>query len=324
LTHLYHAWRFAKRFAFSPDAASAVGIRVEVAWWLRLFRSDTVLAERSLHQRTTVSYDFFATDALTSWGMRGFFGGKYFSKSWVEMAGIKQAAGYFPDLSDEAGTGYVNYLELFAVFWALTMWGKHMAGCIIVLHVDSMVALHCLRKLATSSLCYVRLLKAIADVLLRHDLRLHLTYISSAANILADLLSRGKEDSREFLSRLNRWVIDRPHFGHDFEDWMLHTRIYDDIVQPYVAVAVIACADAFGRNSHTQRFWSAVDCCMQHSWCGILVWANPPFSTIAAILRHFLRCKIAQPIETALLLLVPVWDKEWYRVITYETHIRAY
>jgi hypothetical protein len=54
---------------------------------------------------------------------------------------------------------------------------------------------------------------------------------------------------------------------------------------------------------------------MQHSWCGMLVWANPPFSLIAAILRHFLRCKIARPIGTALLLLVPVWDEEWYRVI---------
>jgi len=42
---------------------------------------------------------------------------------------------------------------------------------------------------------------------------------------------------------------------------------------------------------------------------------NPPFSLIAAILRHFFRCKIAQPIGTALLLLVPVWDKSWYRVI---------
>jgi hypothetical protein len=176
-----------------------------------------VLAERSLHQRATVSYDFFATDASTSWGMGGFFGGKYFSKSWVEMANM-QAARYFPDLSDETGTGHVNYLELFAVFWALTMWGKHMAGCIIVLHVDSMVALHCLRKLATSSLCVVPSLKAIANVLLRHDLRLHLTYISSAANILADLLSRGQEDSTEFLSRLNRWIINQPHLGHDFED----------------------------------------------------------------------------------------------------------
>jgi hypothetical protein len=96
---------------------------------------------------------------------------------------------------------------------------------------------------------------------------------------------------------------------------MLHGRIFWDLVHDFGIVSVTACADAFGRNSHTPRFWSAVDCCMQHSWCGMLVWANPPFSLIAAILRHFLRCKIARPIGTALLLLVPVWDEEWYRVI---------
>ena len=96
---------------------------------------------------------------------------------------------------------------------------------------------------------------------------------------------------------------------------MLHTRIFDSLSGDFGPVDVTACADTFGRNSHTQRFWSAPDCCMQHSWCGMMVWANPPSSLIAAILRHFFWCKIAQPIGTAILLLVPVWDKSWYRVI---------
>ena len=48
----------------------------------------------------------------------------------------------------------------------------------------------------------------------------------------------------------------------------------------------------------------------------MLVWANPPFSLISDILRHFLRCKMARPIGTALVLLVPVWDEEWHHVIT--------
>jgi hypothetical protein len=313
LTHLYHGWRFAKRFAFSPDAKNAQGMTVEVSWWLRLFQSDQSIAERSLHQRARVSYFFFATDASTSWGMGGFFNGDFFSVSWVELALMQQAA-YFPDLTDETGTGHVNYLELFAVFWALAKWGNLMTGSIIVLHVDSLVALHCLRKMATSSVVLVPLLQAIAKLLLRHDVRLHVTYISSAANILADLLSRDCMD--EFYTRLSNWSRSRPLLGHDFEDWMLHPRIFANLVRDFGAVSVSACADEFGRNSHTQRFWSAVDCCMQHSWSGILVWANPPFSLIAAILRHFLRCKIAQPIGTALLLLVPVWDTAWYRVIT--------
>ena len=199
-------------------------------------------------------------------------------------------------------------------YWALAKWGELMIGSIIVLHVDSLVALHCLHKMATSSLVFVPLLHAIADLLLRHDVRFHVTYISSAANILADLLSRDGMD--EFYSRLSNWARNRPLLEHDFEDWMLHPRIFADLVQDFGSVSVSACADEFGRNSHTQRFWSAIDCCMQHSWCGMLVWAKPPFSLIAAILRHFLRCKMAQPIGTALLLLVPVWDMAWYRVIT--------
>ena len=96
---------------------------------------------------------------------------------------------------------------------------------------------------------------------------------------------------------------------------MLHGHIFWDLVHDFGSVSVTACADEFGRNSHTARFWSAIDSCMGHSWSGMLVWANPPFSLIAAILRHFLRCKQARPIGTALLLLVPVWDSDWYRVI---------
>ena len=37
---------------------------------------------------------------------------------------------------------------------------------------------------------------------------------------------------------------------------------------------------------------------------------------IAQILRHFIRCKLAQPLGTAMLLLVPVWtDQDWYKCI---------
>jgi hypothetical protein len=37
---------------------------------------------------------------------------------------------------------------------------------------------------------------------------------------------------------------------------------------------------------------------------------------IAQILRHFIRCKIARPMGTAMLILVPVWtDQLWYKCI---------
>jgi hypothetical protein len=69
-----------------------------------------------MYHRARVSYDFFATDASTSWGMGGFFGGQYFSESWADLALCPQPPGYFPNLADETGTGHVNYLELFTVY----------------------------------------------------------------------------------------------------------------------------------------------------------------------------------------------------------------
>ena len=83
-------------------------------------------------------------------------------------------------------------------YWALAKWGELMIGSIIVLHVDSLVALHCLRKMMTNSLVFVPLLHAVADLLLRHDASTSRMYISSAANILVDFLSRDGMD--EFCS----------------------------------------------------------------------------------------------------------------------------
>jgi hypothetical protein len=76
--------------------------------------------------------------------MGGFFGGQYISESWADLALYSQPAGYFPNLADETGTGHVNYLELFAVYWALAKWGATMANSVVVLHFDSMVALQLL------------------------------------------------------------------------------------------------------------------------------------------------------------------------------------
>jgi hypothetical protein len=116
LTRLYRTCRFARRFAFTPNSASAQGMTGEVSRWLQLFQSPRILAERSMYHRARVSYDFFATDTSTSWGMGGFFGGQYFSESWADLALRPQPPGYFPNLADETGTGHVNYLELFAVY----------------------------------------------------------------------------------------------------------------------------------------------------------------------------------------------------------------
>ena len=183
----------------------------------------------------------------------------------------------------------------------------------MVLNIDSMVALYCLQSMSSKTLVFIPLLRKIAELLLQHDIRLKLTYISSTANVLADCLSRG---GTGFQTILNKWYTQLPSLKTDFEDWMLHVKHFTSLDKRYGPISVTACADVSGRNSHMARYWSSADSCMDHLWYDMLVWCNPPFSMIAQILRHFIRCKLARPLGTAMLLLVPVCtDQDWYKCI---------
>ena len=312
MTHLHHAWHFAQGRFLSPPAWLAVAMRADVAWWHSLLRSDYAIEESSSHHRIRSHYAFFATDACTSWGMGAFLGGKYFKMSWAELAQLQQS-NFFPELSEPKKRGHVNFLELFTVYWALAKWKRDLAGHLVVLHIDSMVALYCLETMSSKTLVFVSLLRAIAKILMKHDIRLKPTYISTTANVIADCLSRGGVGLD---SILKKWYQQLPSLKRDFEDWMLHAVHFRSLDREFGPISVTACADIHGRNSHTHRFWSSVDSCMDHLWYNMLVWCNPPFSMIAQILRHFIRCKIARPLGTAMLILVPVWtDQLWYKCI---------
>ena len=133
------------------------------------------------------------------------------------------------------------------------------------------------------------------------------------ANVLTDCLSRGGVGFGAFLQT---WYHQLPSLKRNFEDWMLHPVHIRSLDKQFGSVSITAYADAYGRNSHTRLCWSSVDSCMDHLWYNILVWCNPPFSMIAQILRHFIRCKLARLMGTAMLLLVPVCtDQDWYKCI---------
>jgi len=312
MTHLHHAWHFAQRQYLSPPKWLAVAMRADVTWWLDLFKSSYAIEESASSHKVRSHYAFFATDACTSWGMGAFLGGKFFKMSWAALAKVQQS-NFFPNLSEPLTRGHVNYLELFAAYWALSKWKRDLAGHLVVLHIDSMVALYCLESMSSKTLVFIPLLRVIAKILMRHDIKLKLTYISTTANVIADCLSRG---GGGFATLLQRWYNQLPSFKRDFEDWMLHTTHFKSLDREYGPISITACADAHGRNSHTRRFWSSADSCMDHLWYNMLVWCNPPFSMIAQILRHFIRCKLARPIGTAMLIMVPVWtDQMWYKCI---------
>eukprot|EP00959_Pyramimonas_sp_CCMP1952_P131978 2759427-Pyramimonas_sp.AAC.1 len=164
---------------------------METAWWTRLLGSSRELVERSLFQRGNPDHAMFSTDASTGVGMGGFLAGDYFSLSWSELGNMYDSPpAMFPVLSETTRRGHINYLELFAVYWALAKWGSTLSGRVLVLHVDNTVVLGCLASMSTSSLVLLPLLRAVAGLLLRHDIRLTVTYIASAVNAMADALSR--------------------------------------------------------------------------------------------------------------------------------------
>jgi hypothetical protein len=110
--------------------------------------------------------------------MGAFLGGKYFKMSWAELA-QKQQSSYFLNHNEPLKRGHVNYLELFAAYWALFKWKREVAGHLVVLHIDSMVALYCLETMSSKTLVFIPLLRVIAKILMRHDIKLKLTYIST-------------------------------------------------------------------------------------------------------------------------------------------------
>eukprot|EP00976_Prorocentrum_cordatum_P059035 1174367-Prorocentrum_minimum.AAC.1 len=91
----------------------------ELAWWTRILRSSHELLERSYYQRGSPDYAMFSTDASTEFGMGGFLDGEHFSVSWEQLGGIAAPSRIFPVLSETTERGHINYLELFAVYWAL-------------------------------------------------------------------------------------------------------------------------------------------------------------------------------------------------------------
>jgi hypothetical protein len=138
--------------------------------------------------------------------MGAFLGGKYFKMAWAEMAQMQQS-NYFPNHSEPKKRGHVNYLELFTVYWALAKWKRELAGHLVVLHIGSMVALYCLESMSSKTLVFVALLRVIAKILMKHDIRLKPTYISSTANVIADCLSRGGVG---LASLLKKWYQQLP------------------------------------------------------------------------------------------------------------------
>jgi len=246
---------------------------------------------------------FGSWDASTSWGMGGFLDGKTYSEKWSDFLKKGQPR-FYP--KPGSPTFHINYLELFAGYWFLLLWGESLRGHTIVCHTDNTATEGMLKNMWGTS-TFVPLLKEILVLLVKYDISLSPQRITTKDNLLSDCLSRGAME--EYQDAVQNWsnvsLMDK-----DLEDWQLIAPEVEDLDQEFGPFDIDACADELGTNAHFGKSWNKKTDCRKQQWGGWNVYCNGPFSELLSILMHAVACKKAHPVGTSALFIVPCWTTE--------------
>jgi len=154
---------------------------------------------------------FLATDA-SDWGMGGFYQGRSFTVSWADAHKARphrHMRGYLrrelqPDPRHrDNGHWRIEYRELYALWWALLTWGSEWRNRTVLFHNDNTTVEYTVNSMGARNPHLMRLIRQIYKLCAKENIRIRVTRITSQANILADLLSRGRP--REYAAQLREW-----------------------------------------------------------------------------------------------------------------------
>ena len=254
-------------------------------------------------ERQVVDQRHFATDASGTLGFGGVWERLFFMLSWDDLARLPQRP-WFPRRSDCRSSWSINYMELFAVWWAMVLWGHRMSGTTVVVKIDNQSAMYQVGSW-WGPVAYLPLLRQIFFVCAQHDIRLQPVYINTKDNLLADLLSR--LDMPRFLAE-HKAFLRADIWRQDRDDWMVCPVRWAALDQEFGPFTVDACVAESRANAYCYLSWSAVEDARVQKFDGHNAWGNLPFSIMFAILKNFLRCKRRQQWGTSACFLVPVWD----------------
>ncbi|KAK3236893.1 hypothetical protein CYMTET_52997 [Cymbomonas tetramitiformis] len=272
---------------------------------IRLYNGrKVVLHKEDVHE------DAFATDASLRKGMGGHCQPDYFLVSWEDLAEMPQRD-FYPFTSK--AKSHINYLELFAVWWALALWAHRLSGWTLVVRIDNQCALTQVDKF-WGPVEYIPLLRKIFYLCAQHDIRLRPKYISSKDNLLADLLSRLKLEEFHM-----RWAMRKREvlWRQDRDDWQFSPVLFAEMDEEFGPFTLDACVASSRANAFCVRSWSAEDDARKQRFDGLNTWANLPFSVMYEILLNFLKCKRRQQMGTGGCFLVPVWEgDEAYELVS--------
>ena len=279
----------------------------DMSWLVRLMTvhngTAVCISRREVHP------GYWSVDASTSTGMGGFFEEQYFGLTWDDVAGFQQKH-YFPFKCK--ATSHINYLELFAVYWSLKLWGDSMRGMTFVLNTDSQAVRGMITKLWGDGV-FIPLLKQILLLCTHYDVRFKAIWLSSKANILSDTLSR--QDWVGYRRALQEWSDDRLR-NRDDDDWQFAPLEVLSLDNEFGPFEIDACCDDSEANAHFFECWTKSLNCLRQDWDALNVYCNPPFSDILRILLRFLHCKCRTPRGTSAVFVLPFWDTEpfWWLV----------
>ena len=207
---VYSARCFYRRLIYAIRDAKAAGrtkikvttdIRLDLNFWIhfaRHYNGQAVILTAPQQQ-----HGFLATDA-SDWGMGGFFDNgegdiRTFSVPWAQLQSTGtdlQMQHYnerelWPTRGD-AKLWRIEYREQFAMWWAVLQWGPLFRNKMLLWHQDNTVAEANVNRMGAKAPHFMRLLRHFYKVAALENVRHTATRITSEANTLADLLSRGQ------------------------------------------------------------------------------------------------------------------------------------
>ncbi|KAK3262249.1 hypothetical protein CYMTET_28879 [Cymbomonas tetramitiformis] len=131
---------------------------------VRQYNGKKVVLERRL-----VDERHFATDASGTLGFGGVWERLFVMLSWADLARLPQRP-WFPRRAG-CPSNCINYLELYAVWWAAVLWGHRMSGHTVVVNIDNQSAMHQVESW-WGLVAYLPLLRQDIFVCAKHDIRL--------------------------------------------------------------------------------------------------------------------------------------------------------
>ena len=199
------------------------GFMIESYFWQKeidLYDGTGIIVDSS-----QLSSKYWATDAFRyprngpvhTAGIGGFYDGKITSiwgspielrAKMLEEANQIQISDHklFPVDPKLKHTHFIQYLELFAVYWDLTKYLSELESKHIPIRVDNSNAKSWLWK-GGAPVPYLPLIRRVCQICMRHNITLYPVWVSSQGNTLADLASKGKlEELKALIPKWTRQV----------------------------------------------------------------------------------------------------------------------